>query len=126
MITPKQIIKMHASAREFNMDDETLHQLVYRETGKESIKLLTVSQAITVIDMIIGKKPVAGGKNHLTDKQYGMIIKLSYDLGWNGDEKRINGFVCKFPDMKTLQTLTMYQAGKVIEGMKKIRSRKQV
>lgn len=121
-ITPKLMKRIYAVARQKGIDNETLHELVYREVSKESIKTLTCSEAYVVIHAL---NPDASNykqerKGMITDKQYNMIVRMSYVLGWEGNKKRINGFVKKYTGVENVKWLTKYQASNVIEGLKKL------
>ena len=49
-ITPAQKRKIHVLARNNGMDEELLHLYVSRLTQKDSIRNLTIMEAVTVID----------------------------------------------------------------------------
>lgn len=121
-ITPKLMKRIYAVARQKGIDNETLHELVYREIGKESIKTLTSSEAYTVIHALnpSGDNGRQERKGMITDNQYNMIVRMSYILGWEGNIKRINGFVKKYTGVENVKWLTKYQASNVIEGLKKL------
>lgn len=121
-ITPKLMKRIYAVARQKGIDNETLHELVYREVSKESIKTLTCTEAYTVIHALEpgGSAVRQERKGMITDKQYNMIVRMSYILGWEGNKKRINGFVKKYTGVENVKWLTKYQASNVIEGLKKL------
>ena len=69
-ITPAQNRKIHMLAKEYAIDNEMLHAIVFQETKKESIKQLTIMEAVKVIDRIEGNKQVVNSdKEHMSYKQ---------------------------------------------------------
>ena len=98
-ITTSQMRKIYAAAREHGLDNDLLHIHLQTVTGKESLKELTMSEAIKLIDSLEGKKGRTGSMQ-MTEKQFRYINMLMKDLGWmdeNGkrDYKRLNGFCSK-------------------------------
>jgi len=122
-ISTLQIQKIYAAAREQGIDNDALHSLVYREVSKESIRMLTKNEGIKVIKALVNTPAPAERKGMITEKQYKMILGLSHSLGWEGNLKRINGFVKKFSSVENVNWLTMHQASSVIEGLKKLEGR---
>ena len=59
-VTTAQQRKIHALARELGMDDDLLHEYVSMLTEKQSLKDLTVMEAVKVIDAMEGKKGLCG------------------------------------------------------------------
>ncbi|OQB15732.1 MAG: hypothetical protein BWY15_00445 [Firmicutes bacterium ADurb.Bin193] len=136
-IIPKLMKRIYACARECGMNNDLLHILVFRETGKTSIKQLSCTEAMKVVGALEGPprsgtqrsgteaEKIPERKGMITQKQYNMIVRLSYVLGWNGNIKRINGFVKKYTGIESVKWLTKYQAGNVIEGLKKLEERSE-
>ena len=98
-ITPGQMKKIHALAKETGMDDDLLHGYVHMLTEKDSLKDLTVSDATRVIDGMVGKKGYAQG-DRISYRQEAFIFTLMKKMGWtdsegNPDKKRLNGFIKK-------------------------------
>lgn len=128
-ITPSQMRKIYALAKENGIDNELLHIIVENETGKSSIAELKIMEAVKVIDKIEGKKQSYNPKKeHMTYKQEAYIKGLAKDLGWvdvdgDIDEKRLNGFCKKYYGIETYKWLTRSLASKVIEGLKQLTSR---
>ena len=60
-VTTAQQRKIHALARELGMDDDLLHEYVSMLTEKQSLKDLTVMEAVKVIDAmeegLCGRRP---------------------------------------------------------------------
>ncbi len=121
-ITTSQMRKIYAAAREHGLDNDLLHIHLQTVTGKESLKELTMSEAIKLIDSLEGKKGRTGSMQ-MTEKQFRYINMLMKDLGWmdeNGkrDYKRLNGFCSKRYGIDHYRWLTTSMASKVIEGLK--------
>lgn len=71
-ISAAQQRKIHVTAKELGMDDDLLHAYVSMLTGKESLKELTVADAVKVIDGLEGKKGYENG-DHATYRQNAYI-----------------------------------------------------
>lgn len=125
-ITAAQIKKIHAAARERGVDDDLLHEHIYRLVKKDSIKILTREEAAKVIDSLEGKPHT--GKDAMTQKQRLYLLALVKKLGWtdeNGktDEKRLNGMCEKYAKVSRYEWLTRSGASKLIEALKSMASR---
>ncbi len=124
-----------AKSPELHMTDEDLHAVVYRETGKESIKALTQGQINEVARVLQNMKD---GVNHSTRakrtdeggdartiQQRRKIYALTESLGWNDNPQRIQGFVKRMTGVDRLEWLDVAQCEKVIEGLKAILKRQE-
>lgn len=139
-ITLPQIRHIYGSARELGIDDEVLHSLVYSVTGKEHIKSLTMSEAISVIDRLKGDNAAAAHKPKSHKKvqedkpragmastaQIKKVYRLMYELQ-SLDEvnmpsatinKRLRGVLKKYNKIDDVRFLTAKEAWKVIEELK--------
>ncbi len=123
-ITEAQKRKIYAVSKEYGIDNELLHIIVKNISGKDSIKQLSIMEAVKVIDRIQGNyQSVNPKKEHMTYKQEAYIKGLAKDLEWideDGlpDERRINGFCKKYYGIDNWKWLTRSLASKIIEGMK--------
>jgi hypothetical protein len=139
-ISAPQIRHIYGAARNLGMDDELLHSLVYSITGKEHIKSLTMSEAISVIDKLkVDKTPEKNKQQKKTkvqdDKpragmastaQIKKIYKLMYELKSFdiGDKPtasintRLRGVLKKYNKIDDVRFLTSQEAWKVIEELK--------
>lgn len=127
-ITAAQQRKLHVLSRELGMDNDLLHEYVFMMTEKESLKELTLEEAVRVIDGLEGKKDFNDG-SHVTYRQLSYIFSLVKKLGWtdeegNVDEKRLNGFVKKQYGVQHYKWMSRKVASNVIEGLKKLSDRK--
>ena len=115
-----------AKSPELHMTDEDLHAVVYRETGKESIKALTQGQISEVARVLqnmkdgISRSTRATGGDARTVQQRRKIYALTESLGWNDNPQRIQGFVKRMTGVDRLEWLNVAQCEKVIEGLKAI------
>lgn len=123
-----------AKSPELHMDGEDLHTIVYRETGKESMRKLTQGEINTVARVLQNMKDSAGGTHTKrtdvdgdlrTINQRRKIYILTRELGWNNDERRIHGFVKRMTGVDRLEWLTPTQCRKVIEGLKALIDRQK-
>ncbi len=90
-----------AKSPELHMTDEDLHAVVYRETGKESIKALTQGQINEVARVLQNMKDGVSrstrpkrtdeGGDARTIQQRRKIYALTESLGWNDNPQRIQG-----------------------------------
>ncbi len=120
-ITASQMRKIHVSARERGMDNDLLHIYVSTLTGKDSLRELTISEAVKVIDSLEGRTGDASAK--ASYKQIGYIHGLMRELGWvredgKPDEDRLNGFLRKRCGVDHWRWLSRSAASKVIEALK--------
>ena len=117
------------------MTDEDLHAVVYRETGKESIKALTQGQINEVARVLQNMKDGVSrstrpkrtdeGGDARTIQQRRKNYALTESLGWNDNPQRIQGFVKRMTGVDRLEWLNVAQCEKVIEGLKAILKRQE-
>ncbi len=126
-ITPAQLRKIHALGRERGIDSETLHAHVHTLTKKDSIKSLTIREAVKVIDSLQGSAKTVSGM--ITDKQKNFILGLAKDIGWMDedgapDEERLLMFIRERFQVEQMKWLTSHKASQIIEALKAMRARK--
>ena len=124
-----------AKSPELHMTDEDLHAVVYRETGKASIKALTQGQINEVARVLQNMKDGVSrstrpkrtdeGGDARTIQQRRKIYALTESLGWNDNPQRIQGFVKRMTGVDRLEWLNVAQCEKVIEGLKAILKRQE-
>ncbi len=123
-IKPKTMKHLWAVGREYGLSKEDMHALAEAELSEEHISKLSEAQAKYLIDRIQGKevsRPAPSGMASNSQKKY--ILDLSHKLGWSDNPKRLSGFIKKYAKTDSIDWLTSYQAGKVIEGLKKMSER---
>ena len=115
-----------AKAPELLLSDEDLYSIIYRETGKDSMRKLNQKEIGKVCSVLSEMKDSAKGSktrtdsggNNLTKEQRRKIYKLTEELGWNNNNARINGFVKKMFNVERLEWLNSYQCSRLIEMLK--------
>lgn len=124
-----------AKSPELGLSDEDLHAVVYRETGKESMRKLTQGEINTVARVLqimkdgvardVRDKRTDEGGDPRTASQRRKIYALTEALGWNSDPRRIQGFAKRITGIDRLEWLNPAQCEKVIEGLKAIVARQR-
>jgi len=132
-ITEKQLKIIWTLARQLGMDSELLHETVFDVTGKDSLKKLTVPEAVGIIDGLVDdgakirkkRKPRRGLPENvvelLTGKQIRLIEYLVDQLGWD-NPNQLKGFNRRV--IKKERICTKQEASKIIEGLKAMVNRK--
>lgn len=118
--TSAQLRKIHVLAGEMGIDNDTLHTHVFNITKKNSLKELTITEAVNVIDSLQGSE-----YGRMTWRQKRFIFSLARQLRWldeNGsvDIKVLRSFIKRQTGMPTEEWLTQKAASEVIEAMKAI------
>lgn len=124
-----------AKSPELGLTDDDLHAVVYRETGKDSIRKLSQGELNTVVRVLQNMKDgvkknthtkrTDEGGNPRTVEQRRKIYALCEELGWNNDPRRIQGFVKRVAHVDRLEWMGPAQCEKVIEGLKAILRREK-
>ncbi|WP_113674068.1 phage protein GemA/Gp16 family protein [Vallitalea guaymasensis] len=112
----KYIKKIFAAAKNKGLDNKSLHSIVYEETKKSSIKLLTNAQAQKVINRI-----QKGDKITYDQKRY--IKDLEKKLGWQDNPKRLRALVKKYYSCDSIEWLSKRDASRLIETLKAMYNR---
>lgn len=126
-ITQSQIRKIYALCRERGLDEDLLHEHIYSLVKKDSVKKLTISEAVKVIDSLSGKKTSCGGASY---KQMTYIKNLMKTLGWvteSGmpDMERLSGLCKKMYKIETYKWLDVKMASGIIEALKEFIEREK-
>lgn len=124
-----QKAKIHVLAKERGMDKDMLHDFVYQLTNKESIRALSIMEAVKVIDALEGKRERAADakKEHLSDAQLKYIRDLARALEWMdaSGSTRLDAF-CKAQYGKDSHTwLNKSEGCKAITALKSMVARKE-
>lgn len=123
-ITALQIKKIYAMARENGLDSDMLHSFVYSVVKKEHISSLTKDEGIKVIDALINPQNEKSDGYRITKRQIDFIKSLERELGWIDKPERLRGFIKKNVGVDDIKFLTKVQASKIIEGLKKLKKRR--
>ncbi len=124
-MTKAQRAKIFAVCRERAIDNDLLHELVYAETGCGSLKEISSSQALQVIDRLEGRSVPKG---MATAKQKRFLEALLREIAWTtpaggADWSRLEAFVKSRYKVDSLQYLTSKTAGRAIEALKDMKTR---
>lgn len=124
-MTKAQRAKIYAVCRERGIDKELLHELVYAQTGCSSLKELSGSQAILVIDRLEGRSTTKG---MATIKQKRFLEALLKETGWTlpdggADWDRLEAFIRSQYKAGGLKQMTSRTAGQAIEALKDMKMR---
>ena len=124
-MTKAQRAKIFAVCRERAIDNDLLHELAYAETGCSSLKELSSSQALQVIDRLEGRSVPKG---MATAKQKRFLEALLREIAWTtpaggADWSRLEAFVQSRYKVDSLKQLTSRTAGKAIEALKDMKAR---
>lgn len=124
-----------AKSPELSLSGEDLHSVVYRETGKESIRKLSQGELNSVVRVLQNMKDSVNsstrtkrtdeGGNPRTVEQRRKIYALCEELGWNNDPRRIRGFIKRVAHVDRVEWLSPANCEKVIEGLKAILQREK-
>ena len=126
-----------AKSPELALSEDDLHAVVYRETGKESMRQLTQGEikdlARVLQNMKDSTRPLAQKPGKRTDEggnpqtilQRRKIYMLTGALGWNDTPARLDGFIWRMFRVSRLEWLTAAQCYKLIEALKKMAEREE-
>lgn len=124
-----------AKSPELHMEKEDLYAVVYRETGKDSLKALSQGELNKVARVLQNLKDSVSGKsrpkrtdeggNPKTEAQRRKIYALCGELGWNDNPKRIQAFVKRMTKIDRIEWLNQKQCAVVIEALKAMVARKE-
>lgn len=122
-----------AKSPELHMTDEDLHALVYRETGKESIKTLTQGQIREVARVLQNMKYSAAQSSRAkrTDEDGNpetaalrrKIFVLMKELGWS--PAQVDGLAKRMFRVERQEWLDRRQCVKLAEALKAMAARKE-
>lgn len=124
-----------AKSPELRLSDDDLYAIVYRETGKESMKKLTQGEINALARVLqnmkdgvqkdTSSKRTDEGGNPQTERLRRKIYALTGELGWNDNNERINGFAKRMFKVDRIEWLTVTQCHMVIEALKQMVDRKE-
>jgi len=134
---PASLRTLWAIARspELQLSEEDLHAVVYRETGKESMRKLTQGEITTLArilqnmkdgtDRDVRSKRTDEGGDPRTVQLRRKIYALCDSLGWNNDNQRINAFAKRMCGVERIEWLNMAQCCKIVEALKAMAARQE-
>lgn len=126
VISAGQMRKIYVLARERGMDSDLLHAHIQALTEKESMKELTMSEGIRIIESLEGKPSELKGQVKASYKQMQYIYGLMKQLGWvtdsgKPDTERLDRFLRSEKtgfNLGSYQWLTKEKAGNLIDALK--------
>lgn len=124
-ITPAQIRKLFALARELGLDHEDLRGMAYSLAGAEGVSRLTKGDAMRLIDRLEGRAKKDYRPTAASRQQLHKIDRLAAELGWSDNPRRLEGFVKRTAGVDKMRWLDYEGASKVIEGMKSMVKQKK-
>ncbi|MBE7413636.1 MAG: regulatory protein GemA [Leptospiraceae bacterium] len=124
-ITPAQLRKIWASARDKGIDSDLLHTIVYQKTGKEHISDLHLGEAKRVIDRICGRRKQSkfqpsGRVAKMSFAQRTYLESLIGEIKKRGYGYTLEALSTKVVHKAYSQNLTRYEASKIITACKEI------
>lgn len=119
MITTPQIKKVWYEVKKLKLTEEDVHAMIKAEFGVDSLKKLTKSQAIYMIDTIVR---YTGNSKHrpgmASPEQLWKIEDLRKKLDW--EPNGIKGFIKKYAHVENVNWLTDKAATGIITGLTKV------
>ena len=117
--------KIFKLKNEHGLDEETFRSMLQTTVNKESLKLLTIRDAVDVINRLEGKPQRV---NRISHKQESYIKGLAKNLGWvdidgNLDMTKLNRWLEGRYHVSSLSWLTPKNASDAIEGLKVMTAR---
>lgn len=91
-ITASQRRKIYMLAKKYGLDNDLLHVHIQTVTGRESLKKLSLGEAVRVIDSLEQRQA-----DQMTWRQKCLIDRLLQELGWTDEQgetdyKRLDGW----------------------------------
>lgn len=118
-----------AKCPELKLNDEELHLFAAAQTGKDSIRELTLREQGTVIRALLALKDSAkkSGRerargNPVTARQREKISRLAEALGWD-KPARVNGMCVRMFGISSVEWLNYRQCSDLIEALKAMAAR---
>lgn len=115
------------------MEDEDLYALIYRETGKESMRKMSQKEIDAVAQVLQAMKDSSAGRRTRKRTDEGgvpgtaalrrKIYMLAQDLGWS--PAQVNGLAKRMFRVEREEWLTAAQCVKLIEALKAMLAREQ-
>lgn len=128
---PATLRTLWGLARELGMSSDDLHAIVYRETGRESMKGLPQRELNAVAHALRGVRGGSGWTRKRTDEggdprtveQRRKIYQLAQQLRWS--EAQVNGLARRLFRVERQEWLGPGQCNKLIEALKAMVERAQ-
>lgn len=108
--------KIWATAKEYGIDRDMLHDIISNEIGKESLTELTDAEAESLIKRIQGQ---IGKCDEITKSQVEYIFRL-LEIKFPGNPARREGWLKKFCNTSNIEKMSKQEATKCITLLKKV------
>lgn len=133
-MTQNRYSPIWGAAHTLGMSSGDVHDLVAGITGKASLTELTSGELLQVRRELDARQKSAGVRrprkprahtgNPGADELRGKILALSYELGWEGDAKRLDGMAQRMFGVSSWRWLTAAQCIKLVEAMRAMLKRR--
>ena len=115
-----------AIGRKLDMQEQDIRAVLYRETGKSSMRDCTDQELLRVV---LALRQLQGADNHTGDRASKRMLwkieQLELALGWQDNPKRLQAFLHRYYKVDSPQWLTRAQAWRAIESLKKMLAKTQ-
>lgn len=133
-LSAAQMRKIYKLSNELGLENDVLHSFIWAIAKKESVKELSIKEAVAVIDYLSGKGDGRSDKPRfevMSEGQKGMLLHLAFLLGWTREDKkrvnlkRLDAYVRKEYATINFFALSRSNASKCIEALKAMLDRKE-
>jgi len=120
--------KIFVLAKERGLNKEMLDGFIYAATSKNSIRDITISEAVHIINRLEGNESTA--PNMISSQQKKYILGLSKQVGFTNEDgvldmKKLNLWLERRFKTSNVDWLTKRAAAQAIEGLKQMQTRKE-
>ncbi len=133
-LSHEYIKRIYGNAKGQGLDNEALHSLVFRLTGKDSIRKLSRTEAESIIENLGGRKHYRkytnSGQGMISEGQTKLLFALMYKLSaldgrGNNVGQRLLGLAKKMHRRDKLEWLTKKEASELTEALKNMIEREK-
>lgn len=107
--------------RKLGMQEPDIRGVLYRETGKESMRKCSEQELERVV---LALRQLQGEGNNTGDRATKRMVwkirEIEKELGWDDNPKRLQAFLKKYYRTEQPEWLTRAQAWRAIESLKKL------
>jgi len=122
MLDNKKLAVIHIVKKELGLTDQEYRDILEKVTGTHSSKYIDEQGFRKLMNYFARSRHYRINREAITFRQKLYIKHLQDDLGW--DDSHLNNFIKKYYQKTNVDTLTKKEAGKAIESLKKIITRK--
>lgn len=128
MLTRAEQSVIHIAKTKLNLKDDDYRYILQSNFKKDSSKNLDKIEFLKLMEIFekLGYKKNKTKTGNITKSQLKKIRELEELLGWKDSPERLEGFIVRQTGHKSkIEWLSVANAQKVIEGMKRIAERKE-